>query len=82
MFIRHVLTTEKAVAGIEKDNKLVFVVNEKATKADVKKELEIEYKEKVKSVRTLNSIRGHKKAVVLFARKGAAADLAGKLKVI
>ncbi len=82
MFIRHVLTTEKAVAGIERDNKLVFVVSETSTKSDIKKELESEYKEKVKSVRTLNSIRGHKKAIVLFARKGAATELAGKLKVI
>ncbi len=82
MIIQHVLTTEKAVAGIERDNQLVFVVRESATKAQIKAELESEYKEKVKAVRTLNSIRGHKKAVVQFARKGAATELAGKLKVI
>ena len=82
MIIKHVLTTEKAVAGIEKDNRLVFVVADTATKPQIKAELETEYKEKVKSVRTLNSIRGHKKAVVQFERKGAAAELAGKLKVI
>ena len=82
MIIKHVLTTEKAVAGIERDNRLVFIVVESATKPQIRAELESEYKEKVKSIQTINSIRGHKKAIVLFARKGAASELAGKLKVI
>ncbi len=82
MIIKHALTTEKAVAGIERENRMVFVVDGRATKADIRKEIEEEYKEKVRKIQTMNSIHGKKKAVVLFVRKGAAADLAAKLKVI
>ncbi|MBI4360635.1 50S ribosomal protein L23 [Candidatus Micrarchaeota archaeon] len=82
MAVKYALTTEKAVARIDKDNELVFVVDEKATKPEIKSELEASYQEKIRSVRTLHDMHGKKKAIVLFERKGAAADLAAKLKVI
>lgn len=82
MTIKYALTTEKAVAGIERKNTIVFIVEEKATKADVKKTVETSYNEKVKSVRTVHAFNGKKKAWVTFVRKGAAQDLAAKLKVI
>ena len=76
------LTTEKAVAAIERENKLVFLVDGKATKSRVKEEVESEYGEKVRKVTTANTPDGRKKAFVAFKREGAAADLAAKLKVI
>lgn len=82
MVVKYAWTTEKAVARIDKDNELVFVVEEQATKPQIKQELEASYQEKVRSVRTLHDMHGKKKAIVLFERKGAAADLAAKLKVI
>lgn len=80
--IIHVLTSEKAVAGIEKENKITFIVDAKATKPEIKAEVEREYGEKVKSVNTHCMPNGKKKAVVAFTNKGAAQSLAAKLKVI
>ena len=82
MVLKHALTTEKAVAGIERQNTLVFVVEESATKEQIRKKVEDDYREKIRSMRTLNAFNGKKKAFVSFVRKGAAADLAAKLKVI
>ena len=82
MKIIHVVTSEKAVAGIEKENKLTFVIEENATKAEVKKEIEKEYGERVKGVTTQHTPHGRKKAIVSFVKKGAASELAAKLKVI
>ncbi|MFH0836272.1 MAG: 50S ribosomal protein L23 [Candidatus Micrarchaeota archaeon] len=80
--IINALTTEKAVAGIERENKITFVVDGKATKADVKTEVERLYGEKVVKVNVLVSSHGVKKAMVKFKREGAASDLAARLKVI
>ena len=76
------LTTEKAVAAIEKENKLVFLVDGAATKKQVKDEVESEYGERVRKVTTMVTPDGRKKAFVSFKREGAAPDLAAKLKVI
>ncbi|MEW5955319.1 MAG: 50S ribosomal protein L23 [Candidatus Micrarchaeota archaeon] len=76
------LTTEKAVAGIEKENKLTFVVSPDATKKQVKDEVEKQFKEKVRKVTSLVALDGRKKAFVRFMRAGAAADIASKLKIV
>jgi ribosomal protein L23 len=81
-FVLYALTTEKAVGAIERDNKLTFVVAGGATKPQIKKEIEAKYGEKVVSVNVLRALDGRKKAVVRFARAGAASDLAAKLKLI
>jgi len=76
------LTTEKAVGGIEKENKVTFVVAPNASKKQVKEEVEKQFKEKVRKVTTVVSLDGRKKAFVRFARAGAAADIASKLKIV
>ncbi len=76
------LTTEKAVAAIERENKLVFLVDNNSNKSQVKQEVESEYGEKVRKVTTATTPDDRKKAFVAFKREGAAADLAAKLKVI
>ncbi|MEM0475302.1 MAG: 50S ribosomal protein L23 [Candidatus Norongarragalinales archaeon] len=81
-FVLYALTTEKAVGAIEKENKLTFVVASEAKKSDVKKEIEKKFGERVVSVNVLRTLDGRKKAVVRFARAGAASDLAAKLKLI
>ncbi len=81
-FVLYALTTEKAVGAIESENKLTFIVEPKASKADVKKEIESKYGERVVSVNVLRALDGRKKAVVRFERASAASDLAAKLKLI
>jgi len=76
------LTTEKAVGLIERNNSIVLVVRNEATKAIVKQEIEKQFNTKVSRVNVLVDHQGRKKAIVKFAKKGEAADIASKLKII
>ncbi|MBI5228586.1 50S ribosomal protein L23 [Candidatus Micrarchaeota archaeon] len=80
--ILYPLTTEKGVGAIEKENKITLVVTPNATKKQVKEEFEKFYGEKVKKITMLVAPDGRKKAVISLERKGAASDVAAKLKVI
>jgi len=51
---RHTATTEKGLAIKENQNTLVFQVNSKATKTEVKEAVQTIFKVKVRSVRTAN----------------------------
>jgi len=82
MKILYALTTEKAAGSMEATNTLTFVVADDATKTEIKKEAEATWGEKIASVNTLRTINGRKKAIVKFAKKGAASQIAGKLKLI
>ncbi|RLG21888.1 50S ribosomal protein L23 [Candidatus Micrarchaeota archaeon] len=82
MVVEYPLLTEKAVALIEKENKIVFIVNDKAAKREIKDEIERLYDVKVERVNVLKSIKGRKKAYVKLAEPYKASDLATKLKII
>jgi len=80
--VLYALASEKAVSGIERENKLTLVVEKASTKNQVKAEVEKNYGHKVKSVNILVSPHGVKKAMVAFEKPGVALELAAKLKVI
>lgn len=80
--VLYALASEKAVSGIERENKLTFVVEKSSTKPQVKSEVEKNYGQKVKSVNMLVTPHGSKKAIVAFEKPGVALELAAKLKVI
>ncbi|HEV8289624.1 MAG TPA: 50S ribosomal protein L23 [Candidatus Norongarragalinales archaeon] len=80
--ILYALTTEKAVGSIERQNQLTFVVARESDKSQIKQEFEKLYAEKVKSVNTTIDAKGKKKAFIKLKRKGAASDVAGKLKIL
>jgi large subunit ribosomal protein L23 len=82
MAIQYPLITEKSVGLIEKENKLVFVVDKDATKHDIKKAVEELYGVKVATVNTLISMKGRKKAYVKLRPEYKASDIATKLKVL
>lgn len=70
--------TEKAVGLIEKENKLVFVVNRKASKKQVKEAVEKMFEVKVDRINT--HIKGReKKAYVKLKPEYKAIDVAVKL---
>jgi len=72
------LATEKAIMKVEIENVITFMVDEKATKAEIKKEIESLFKVKVNKVRT--SVRNNQKlAYVQLNKKNLAIDLATKL---
>jgi len=81
MAILYPLTTERAVAMIERDNKLIFLVERGATKAEIKKEVEEMFEVKVAAVNTLITLDGKKKAFVKLAKGYSADDVAAKLKI-
>ncbi|MFH1511154.1 MAG: 50S ribosomal protein L23 [Candidatus Woesearchaeota archaeon] len=79
MIIKYPLSTEKSLRLMESENKLIFVVDNKATKADIKKSIEENFKAKVVKVTTHNSIDGKKKAYVKFSNETPAIDVATNL---
>ena len=82
MKVLYALTTEKAVGAMDKTNSLTFIVEDSANKLEIRKEIEETYGKKVRHVNTVRSMQGKKKAIVQFAEKGAANEVAGKLKLI
>ncbi|MCU0641964.1 MAG: 50S ribosomal protein L23 [archaeon] len=75
------ITSEKAVKLIDLENTLIFEVERRATKTDVKKEIEKVFSVKVEKVRT--SIKSNKKfAFVKLIKSNPAIDVATKLGMI
>jgi len=75
------VTSEKAVRLIELNNTLVFEVDKRQSKTEVKKEIEEEFKVKVEKMNSL--IRKNKKYVyVRLNTKNPAIDVATKLGMI
>ena len=73
--------TEKTFDLIEKENKLVFIVDGEAGKDVIKQAVQILYDVKVESVNTVRTIAG-KKAYVKLSKERAAADLASRLGLV
>lgn len=73
--------TEKTLAILEKENKMVFIVNNNADKDSIKEAVKILYNVNVDTVNTARTIYG-KKAFVKFKEDGTARDLATKLGLV
>ncbi|MBS7647570.1 MAG: 50S ribosomal protein L23 [Candidatus Bathyarchaeia archaeon] len=80
--ILYPLMTESASLMVEKENKLVFIVNLKATKTDVKKAVEELYDVKVEKVNIVITPDGRKKAFVRLYPEYKASDVAIKLGIL
>ena len=76
------LMTESASLMVEKDNKLIFVVNLKAGKSDVKRAVEQLYEVKVARIAVLITPQGEKKAFVKLKPEYKASDVAIKLGIL
>ena len=76
------LMTESASLMVEKDNKLIFIVNMKAGKSDVKRAVERLYEVKVDKVTVLVTPQGEKKAFVKLKPEYKASDVAIKLGIL
>jgi large subunit ribosomal protein L23 len=80
--IRYPVMTESASLMVEAENKLVFVVNLKSNKNDVKTAVEKLYEVKVEKVNLLITPQGEKKAFVKLHPDYRAADVAIKLGIL
>ncbi len=74
--------SEDTVKLIERENKITFMVNNKATKHDVKRAVEELYEVKVSRVSTLTTPEGKKKAYVKLSPESKASELAVKLGIL
>jgi len=77
--IKYPLSTEKSIRLMEAENKLIFVVDKKANKQDIKNAIEKVYKVKIVKINTLNAPDGKKRAYVKLSAETPAIDLATEL---
>lgn len=75
------VAAEKAIKLIESTNTIVLMVDRKATRTEVKKEVEGLFEVKVQKVNIEITPRGEKKAFVKLSPEYKASDLAGKLGI-
>jgi len=73
--------TEKTFDRIERENKLCFIVEDKATKGQIARAVEALYEVKVGSVNTARTAYG-KKAFVTLSPDSSATELATKLGLV
>ena len=73
--------TEKTFNQIEKENKLAFIVAERASKKEIIEAIRILYEAEAAEVNTTRTIRG-KKAFVRFKAPEGARELATKLGLV
>jgi large subunit ribosomal protein L23 len=80
--LKFVLMTEKAIQLIERENKLVFIIDRKCSKSDVKQSAESAFHAAVDDVKTMIDRKGRKKAFIKFKEPGVAGDIAMRLGII
>lgn len=77
--IKRPSATEKSIRLMESENKLIFVVELKTTKKQIKEAFEKMFKIKVANVTTHLTPEGIKKAYVQFSKETPAIDIATQL---
>ena len=75
-------TTEKSIGLIEKENTLVFIVDRRASKTEIKQAIEKTYGVKVDAVRTSITQHNFKKAFVKLNKGSLASEVAIRLGII
>ena len=79
--IKYPVSTEKCLKLMEAENKIVFIIDRKARKHEVKKAVEEMFSVKVIKINTLIGREG-KKAYVKLGKDFSAMDIATKLGLV
>jgi large subunit ribosomal protein L23 len=82
MTLNYPLSTEKSIGIIEKGNTITYMVDFRASKAQIKKEFEERFGVKVAAIRVANTPRNEKKAYIKLAKGSNASEIAMKLKLV
>lgn len=77
--IKYPLSTEKSIRLMESENKLIFAVNKKSSKKEIKNAIEDMFKAEVECINTFINPEGEKRAYVRFSLKTPAIDIATRL---
>jgi len=80
--LKYPYLTEKSISLIETENKIVFIVDRKATKQKIKEVFEKAFEVKVEKVNTEITLDGIKKALIKLKPEFKAADVAVKLGIV
>ncbi len=80
--IKYPTMTERSVYMIENENKLIFIVDRKASKADISKAVNELYEVETDTIRTLIDRNGNKKAFVKLKSGYNASEVAIKLGIL
>ena len=80
--IKYPLTTEKNVKIMQNENKLVFIVDRRSGKAEIKKAAEELFKIKITNVNTSILPSGEKKAYLTLSAETPAIDVATQLGLL
>ncbi|MEM5829629.1 MAG: 50S ribosomal protein L23 [Candidatus Aenigmatarchaeota archaeon] len=80
--LKYPYTTEKSVGMIDKENKIVFIVDRKANKKQIKEAFEKLFEVKVEKVNTEITFKGEKKAYIKLKPEFKARDVATKLGIV
>ena len=77
--IKYPISSEKSIRLMESENKLMFVVDMRAKKPEIKKAVEDTFKVKVVQLNTFIGTDGKKRAYVKLSSETPAIDIATKL---
>lgn len=80
--IKYPMMTERSVNMIENENKLVFIVDRRASKDDIKAAVKELYEVEATTVNTLITTKGEKKAFVKLSDDHDASDVAIRLGIL
>ena len=80
--IKYPMMTERSVNMIENENKLVFIVDRRANKDDIKAAVKELYEVDATTVNTLITPKGEKKAFVKLSDEYDASDVAIRLGIL
>lgn len=73
---------EKSMNMVEIENKLVFIVNPKARKPEIKEAVEKSFGVRVVGISTMTTTKGEKKAFIKLHPDDSAADIASRLGML
>ena len=79
--VRYPLVTEKAMNKMDFENKLEFVCDLDATKAEIAEDVEARFEVRVTKVNTQVTMQGNKKATVTLHEEDDAQDVASRIGV-
>jgi large subunit ribosomal protein L23 len=80
--LKHPHLSEKSVSLIERENKIVFIVERKASKKQIKEAIEKTFEIKVDRINTEITFKGEKKAYIKLKPEFKAMDVATKLGMV
>ena len=76
------VSSDKNIQKMEKENTMVFLVGDKASKVQIKEAFTKLYGYKVRSVNTLNTSKGKKKAYIRLQNDKDAMNIASKIGIL